>query len=119
MKILCVGDVHTNIQALYDLIAQVKNEVCAVLQVGDFELYQSQKAIDQEKKYLVKLNKVQEANGLRLSLINKQFTPFDIPIYFIKGNHEDFDNLDSEYLDYLNINYIPLIKLNTIDGNLN
>ena len=52
MKLLCVGDVHTNIEALQELISTVDKDISAVLQVGDFELYQSKASIDQEKKYL-------------------------------------------------------------------
>ena len=116
MKLLCVGDVHTNIQALQDLTNKFANDVVAVLQVGDFELYQSKSAIDQEKKYLTLLNKHQDAKKLRSKLLKKTMEPFKIPVYYIKGNHDDFDNLDSEYLKYLNIHYIPQGEIIEIQG---
>ena len=56
-KLLVVGDVHSNLEALYTLINEVKNQIVAVLQVGDFELFQSNSAIKQELKYLKKLDK--------------------------------------------------------------
>ena len=116
MKLLCVGDVHTNIEALQELISTVDKDISAVLQVGDFELYQSKASIDQEKKYLEKLNKMEDARRLKSKLLNLELKPFDIPVYYIKGNHDDFDNLGSTYLKYLNIHYINQGEILDIDG---
>ena len=116
MKLLCVWDVHTNIGALKNLTDRFYNQVQAVLQVGDFELYQSKESIDQEKKYLKKLNKHEDAQRLKSKLLNKELDPFKIPVYYIKGNHDDFDNLDSEYLQYLNIHYIKQGDILDING---
>tara|TARA_Y100000592_G_scaffold99489_1_gene175722 strand:- start:1749 stop:2486 length:738 start_codon:yes stop_codon:yes gene_type:complete len=116
MKLLCVGDVHTNLGALKKLIDQMVGKVEAVLQVGDFELYQSKEAIKQEQKYLNLLNKKEDAIRLKSKLLNKTLEPFKIPVYYIKGNHDDFDNLDSEYLQYLNIHYIKQGDIIDING---
>ena len=95
-KLLVVGDVHSNLEALYTLINEVKNQIVAVLQVGDFELFQSNSAIKQELKYLKKLDKTHSAKNLKKRLLKKEMEPFPIPVYYIKGNHEDFENLADE-----------------------
>ena len=105
-KLLVVGDVHAHLESLHELVLNLKDDICAVLQVGDFELYQCQEAIDREKDYLYKYNKIDDANSLKNKLLNKDLEPFPVPVYYINGNHEDFDNLDTEYLKHLNIHYI-------------
>jgi len=106
-KLLVVGDVHAHLETLKNLVNSLKDRICAVVQVGDFELYQSKQAIDREMKYLTKYNKVNDAQALKRKILNKDLEPFPVPVYYINGNHEDFENLDTEYLKHLNIHYIP------------
>ena len=117
-NLLIVGDVHTDLKGLYDLVCDtVKTEkIDAVLQVGDFELYQSDTAMEQEQKYLVKLKKERASRRLKNSLLAGTAPKFPVPVFYIKGNHEDFDNLGSKYLKRINIHYIPQGYIMEIGG---
>ena len=115
-NLLIVGDVHTDLKGLYDIASRFKNQVKAILQVGDMELYQSSSAIEQEKEYLQRLGKEKRALGLKKALKQRTAQKLPIPVYFIKGNHEDFENLDSEDLKAINIHYIKQGEILTIDG---
>ena len=108
-NLLVVGDVHTDLKQMYDLVCDhiKENNIEAVLQVGDFELYQSNTAVEQEKKYLVRLKKEKLVARLKKSLLSGTAPKFPVPVYYIKGNHEDFDNLDSIHLKRINIHHIP------------
>ena len=105
-NLLIVGDVHAHLDSLTEIINKYKDKIIAVLQVGDFELYQSEQAITQEINYLEKKNKLDSAKRLKRSLLKKSLEPFPVPVYYIKGNHEDFDNLDSTFLRHMNIHYL-------------
>tara|TARA_Y100001937_G_scaffold21799_1_gene30802 strand:+ start:16363 stop:17088 length:726 start_codon:yes stop_codon:yes gene_type:complete len=115
-KLLVVGDVHTDLKGLLSLAKEFLGQVEAILQVGDMELYQSSCAIEQEKGYLQHLKKEKRAYRLKEALKGKKLEKFPIPVYFIKGNHEDFENLDSEVLKALNIHYIKQGDILNIGG---
>jgi len=119
-KLLIVGDVHTDLKGLHKLVCDLHktDKIKAVLQVGDFELYQSDTAIKQEEKYLVKLQKERAAKRLKNSILGETAPKFPIPIFYIKGNHEDFDNLGSKYLSRINIHYIPQGHITRVAGHI-
>lgn len=110
-RLLFVGDVHTNLQRLKELIEV--NEVDAVFQVGDFELYHSMEEAKADKKAMSK-----NPEGIQkiIDYIHSGALPFKTPIYYIKGNHEDFKNLDSMELLRLNINYMEQGDIINIKG---
>ena len=59
-----------------------------------------------------------EASALRLknSLLKGTAPKFPVPIFYIKGNHEDFDNLNSKYLKKINIHYLPQGHITEVAG---
>ena len=115
-KLLIVGDLHTNLKGLLSLSKKFKGKVQAILQVGDMELYQSSSAIEQEKKYLKHVNKEKQAYNIKEVLLTNRMEKMAIPVYYIKGNHEDFDNLDSKNLKDLNIHYIKQGEILELNG---
>ena len=115
-KLLVVGDVHTDLKGLLTLAKKYLGQVKAILQVGDMELYQSSCAIEQEMGYLKHLKKEKRAYKLKNALKSKKLEKMPIPVYFIKGNHEDFDNLDSDLLKEINIHYIKQGEIINIGG---
>mgnify|MGYP001253430706 FL=1 len=111
-RLLFIGDVHSNIPNLKQLLNTEK--VDAVFQVGDFELYHSLEAAAEDKKALKKNGKLIKQT---IEWINSEnLEPFKTPIYFINGNHEDFDSFKSDILKKLNINYIEPGTIINIDG---
>ena len=111
-RLLFIGDVHSNISNLKQLLN--KEKVDAVFQVGDFELYHSLEAAAEDKKALKKNGKLIKQT---VEWINSEnLEPFKTPIYFINGNHEDFDSLESEKLKELNMNYIEPGTIIDING---
>jgi len=101
-RLLFIGDVHSNITRVRQLLD--KEKVDAVFQVGDFELYHTLEEAAADKKALKKNGKLitQTVKDLQAGALQ----PFEVPIYFINGNHEDFNSLESEELKRLNIIYM-------------
>lgn len=117
-NLLIIGDVHCNLKALYSLISKYQDKVCAAIQVGDFGLYHSEDSIGSDKKILKKHNQFRLAEKIISKLQSKTLDPLPIPLYYIKGNHDDFDNLDSVELRRLNIHYLPQGSITEINGRL-
>ena len=89
--ILLLGDIHGNAGILREAInkAEMVGDVTAIIQVGDFGLY------PENERYFQ-------------SVIEKS----TIPVYFIEGNHDDYDRwlqytTVSRVWDNLNLFYIP------------
>jgi predicted phosphodiesterase len=82
-RILLTGDVHGNTDwVIHHVLPQAKRHGCQlVLQLGDFGIWPGPEG----RRYLSALSR--QAKGVR------------IPIWFIDGNHEDFDQLDALPLD--------------------
>lgn len=82
-RILLTGDVHGNTDwVLHHILPQARRHGCQlVLQLGDFGIWPGPEG----QRYLGALSR--QAKGAR------------IPIWFIDGNHEDFDQLDALPLD--------------------
>ena len=79
-RLLFIGDVHSNIPNLKQLLN--KEKVDAVFQVGDFELYHSLEAATEDKKALKKNGKLIKQT---IEWINSEnLEPFKTPIYFIR-----------------------------------
>lgn len=105
MKIAFLGDIHSNLDLVHEFI-RTHPYVDAVFQVGDFGVYYSKGRAKQGndwKRYKEDIKKTL-----------KRKRPFNKPVYFCKGNNEDWDFLESGLLRKLNINYVPngsVIKL--------
>jgi Icc-related predicted phosphoesterase len=103
MKLIFIGDVHSNIAHLANLITN-NPDVDAFFQVGDFGLYHTTQSAKQDKqamKHTPKLIK-EVVSSIQQNTLQK----FIKPIYFIKGNHDDYDGLTSQTLQDANIHFI-------------
>jgi Icc-related predicted phosphoesterase len=107
-RIAFIGDVHSNIDNVYSFVK--KHKVDAIVQGGDFGLYRSEEAACSKE---VRHN-FWNVKKIIQDLTAQNLKRFDIPIYFIMGNHEDFNNLTHWYLDSLNIHYLPQARVHTI-----
>ena len=97
-KILCMGDIHGD----YGCVARVSNTMCddgdIVIQVGDFGV--SKHFVDD---------------------LENRFAHFKHPVYFIDGNHENFDVINSWSKTkvtevYPNLFYVPRGTVLTLNG---
>ncbi len=104
MKILVIGDLHSNLKPLKSLIKE-QPDADAILSVGDLGFYFSEEACISDKKQYARSPNLMKSffTAHELGLLE----PFPIPIYFIKGNHDDYDNLDSQAMKDLNVHFIP------------
>ena len=86
MKLLVIGDLHSNFKTLKSLIAK-QPDADAVLSVGDLGLYFSEEACKSDKKQYART-----PNLMRSFLATHEsglLDPLPISVYFIKGNHDD------------------------------
>ena len=86
-KILLVGDTHGSYNELYLIYKTAqKNEVEAIVQLGDFgfgwDIH----------------NKTNQCNWSRV-ISTQYYQKYKIPLYWIDGNHENFDRLEKIPLD--------------------
>lgn len=98
MAIAIVGDIHSNLESLHTFIAN-NRKVAAIIQVGDLGLFFSKELAKRDKDW------VRFPQHVAHTLENKR--PFQIPVYFIKGNHEEFESLEAKALRSLNVFYVP------------
>lgn len=101
MRILVVGDIHGRIDRLRKVVE--KTSVEAVFQVGDLGFYPNVESMDSPgRKKIVK----DPSQGEIFSYISKERT-FPCPLYFVRGNHEAFQLLESfEELAIPNLFYL-------------
>jgi len=108
-NLLIVGDIHSNYAGLQKIINS-RIDLTAVISVGDLALWKNENDAMTDKKAYYK-TKTQINNFI------KNPVKFKIPIYMIKGNHDDFDNMYSDWFKSLNIHYIRQADILSI-GNL-
>lgn len=105
MKIAFLGDIHSHFDLIHEFIK--KNPyIEAVVQVGDLGAYYSEEAANQSND-LKRFGDV-----IRKTIKSKK--RFSKPVYFCKGNNEDWPFLDNNCLKRLNLHYVPngqVIKL--------
>lgn len=83
-RIAIVGDVHGKIDLMIEKSLELN--VDAIMQVGDFGTFISEEKMDRAaRKHDGVGNFVEYYNGAK---------KFPVPIYFIKGNHDDFNVLE-------------------------
>jgi Icc-related predicted phosphoesterase len=98
MKIAILGDIHSHFDLLHEFI-RTHPYVEAVVQVGDLGAYYSEEAANQAND-LKRFGDV-----IRKTIKSKK--AFKVPVYFCKGNNEDFNFLENRCLERLNIHYVP------------
>lgn len=106
MAIAILGDIHSNLDSLHNFIESHPN-VEHIIQVGDLGLFFSEELAKKDKDW--KRWPEQVAKTLAKKI------PFKVPVYFIKGNHEEFESLESPFLHFLNIHYIKQAEVLTLD----
>jgi len=111
-RLAFVGDVHGNLRHFQRLTSKLQN-IKAFIQVGDFELYHNIDAVKQDK-YAFKHKHVAEEVIHRI--MNDLLPTFPVPIFFIKGNHDDYDHLTSEKLKQANIHFLEQGTIHNISG---
>ena len=93
--IVFVGDIEGDIQALRALDGKYD----AILQLGDFGAFRSVEALEKDPKYNPGMSQYENCIRNMRHFKNGTFAPFQTPVYFIKGSHEDFDYLYSKNKD--------------------
>lgn len=104
MKILFVGDVHSNLDGLHN-VQKANPDIDVYIQVGDLGFYATEETAKGDKAQYEKHHRFIRLMLARIAL--DTVVPFEKPVYFIKGNHDDYDSLDTDYMKKLNIHYIP------------
>jgi uncharacterized protein len=113
MKFLVVGDVHANIRLFAELVN--KTDCDAVLQCGDLGIWSLKDFTswgfveDKHGHYEVYNTMAPITDVTNLKVV------FDKPVFFIKGNHENFDLFDimhknGEFDGRYNLNYVAYDK---------
>lgn len=100
-KLLIIGDVHGDYEALWTLLNKYKDECIFAFQTGDLGLYDSIHHAKQDGKAW----KHNEKNIVEFIERRKLLKPLPVPLMYIKGNHDNYNNLWA-FRD-LDIFYIP------------
>lgn len=112
MKFAIIGDTHSHYDSLYLFLK--KQSISFALQVGDLGLYHTiEDAKKDNKSYK---HDAEEINIFIERMLNNSLPPLDKDLFYIKGNHEDYDNLDSDVLHALNIHYLENGTVTNING---
>jgi len=96
-KILIVGDLHGNYTGLASLLK--KDKFLLAFQLGDLGLYTDFKAAHADKKAWSH-NEAEMAKFIN-DYQNGNIEALPCPVYYIKGNHDDYDN--GKALEVLNL----------------
>lgn len=86
--ILCVGDIHGDFKSLFELEEKYKDICRYVIQVGDLSFYKNFPSAHADGKFLKHL----PPTGYPVITDNPDFQKLPIKTFFIKGNHDDYDN---------------------------
>lgn len=111
-KILIVGDLHGDYESLASLLKTEKFSL--VFQLGDLGLYTDFKTAKADKK-------TWKHNGSEIIKFVKDYQngyikPLPCPVYYIKGNHDDYDHFkELEELNLFNID-CKRISRTTLNG---
>ena len=101
MKILIAGDIHGKMEKLRKVVELLKPDV--VFQVGDLGFFADDSSMDRASRRHIEKN---PAEGEIFAYINKEKV-FPCPLYFVRGNHENFELLERfEELELPNILYL-------------
>lgn len=109
MKLCFVGDLHGCIYDMIKMLPIEREGIDAIISVGDFGIWPDPSKVDKktrEKGSIGDFPKIWE----------EQYLPCPVPIYFCKGNHEDFDFLanlwDPRYFNHdPKPNLIPVTRI--------
>jgi len=101
MKILIAGDIHGKIEKLKKIVELIRPD--AVFQSGDLGFFADVSSMDRASRRHIKKN---PAEGEIFAYVQKEKV-FPCPLYFVRGNHEDFELLEGfEELELCNIVYL-------------
>jgi len=101
MKILVAGDIHGRVEQLDKMASAIKPDV--VIQVGDMGFFSDRASMDRPARRHVEK---QPEEGEIFTYIGKAKS-FPCPLYFVRGNHEDFSLLEKfEDLELANMFYM-------------
>ena len=108
VDVAIVGDVHSNYAGLH---AVIKNNpsLTALICVGDLALWASEDEARHDVKAYAKT-----LDNIKSFMVNPK--PFDIPVYVVKGNHDDYKNMYSSWFTDLNIHYVQQAEVLTINA---
>jgi len=112
MEMTFVGDVHSNFSQFVKLTKR-KKKTDVFFQVGDFGLFHSE--IVAKKDSLWK-NESTAITRFINDLKNEKIERFKVPVYFIKGIHEDFTWMNTETLKNLNIHFMEQGTILTVNN---
>lgn len=93
-----LGDIHGDLNSIHEFLKK-KPFIDAVVQVGDLGCFFSEEAARADGDWKRFSDIISETV--------KSKRPFKKPVYFCKGNHEDWSRLTEESLEHLNIRYMP------------
>ncbi len=129
---LLLGDIHGNIKAAIVLAIRLQTlfnlPLCAIFQVGDFGFWPSGMAAKNEDPYYKKDDsfdffemKQSPEHSRFFSVGADELETLNAPFYFIRGNHEDFEQLNLISKDKLTevfrgIYFIPDYFKGTLEG---
>lgn len=102
-KLAIIGDLHSNLDALIEVTNEP--DVSAVLCVGDLGIFMDRKSADYDKKAIKHTGqKILE----HIQMIEHgSFPIMNIPVYAIKGNHDDYEHMYGRFFFEHNIHYLP------------
>jgi len=111
-EITFVGDVHSNFSQFVNLTKR-KKTTKTFFQVGDFGLFSSIHAAKTDADW-----KTDTRTNMELFIdlyVKDKIQKFNVPIYFIKGIHDDF-NIDKKILATKNIYFLESSGILTINN---
>lgn len=106
-RIAIIGDIHGKVDAMLERALEYKADI--VIQVGDFGTYVDERKLDKGTRNHWGL-------GDFVHYYNHERS-FPIPVYFIHGNHEDFDIIQELKVGRIhNLNYLENGNVYSIHG---
>jgi Icc-related predicted phosphoesterase len=103
VKILLIGDVHSHFSALSRLLDE-HPYIDFAIQVGDLGFFFTEEAAMKDAK-AYKHNPKLISSFIRKHK-NNALKPLSKVVYFVKGNHDDYDMLDSNEMKALNLRFV-------------
>lgn len=106
-QLAILGDLHGKVSLINDLIDE-RPYIKTVIQVGDLGLFYSEGAARQDKDWKRYKNTLKDTLEYKPKMKRQ--------VHFIKGNHEDFEMLESPLLNDLNFYYIAQGSVKNFQG---
>jgi Icc-related predicted phosphoesterase len=110
-KIAIIGDLHSDLEGLLELS---KEDITSIICVGDLGIFKDKTSAYHDGKAIKHSQK--EIFDIIHLIENNQFPKISKPLYTIKGNHDDYENMYSKFFKEHNIHYLQQGEILQMDN---